>query len=371
MIARKDARGSAPLRTLPTTAPRFGRIAIVGAGVRARRLYIPAFLGASPYVRVVGVLDSDPTALAAAAENLPPNTATASRGLKGLLTRCSPDLVVVSGPDHTHVEYVVDALACDVDVLVEKPFVITPHQAGTVATAESRSQGRVYVAHNFRFLNAHREIREYVRSGALGDVMSLSLDYRLSPEHSGSYLERWHRSRFRSGGMEATKCSHHIDLMNFWLDDVPARAAVMGGRNHSLWRTAAALHKDADIDDTLSACLVYRSGALATYSLTPESVWEGYETTIRGTAGELLFRYEVRSAESQHVIRLRGAEITRERRLPREPGGHGGADQHMLNHLLYGDHDAEPFPGTPDGVAALALVTGFDRAGTGGTNTYG
>jgi predicted dehydrogenase len=159
-------------------------------------------------------------------------------------------------------------------------------------------------------------------------------EWVLDTMHGADYFRRWHRDKARSAGLAVHKASHHFDLMNWWLADVPewvfasgalrfygdenARARGLGERPdrgtvdppstdpfaldlradptlRSLYWEAEKYDgylRDRDvfapgitIEDNLSVMVGYTRGAVMTYSLNAHSPWEGYRVTVNGTEG--------------------------------------------------------------------------------------
>jgi predicted dehydrogenase len=355
------------------------RYAIIGAGTRAWKAYLPLFSyvhGVAPFGTLVGVGDDDPARLAAVSARWDVPT-FASADVGPMLGATCPDLLIVTTPDHAHAGQVTAALAEDVSVLVEKPLAVTLADAVEVVSAEQRSRGSIQVAHNMRYLNLHQEIRRVLVEGHLGTPVRVSLSYRLAPGHGRSYFRRWHKLMERSGGLQVTKSCHHFDLIGWWLADRPHE--VVGWTSRSHYRGAPELgdddllvDDDADIDDEIDAVIRFRRGAVAHYSLSARGAWEGYTVTIEGTRGELTARYEVAAPRGEALANTYTVEIRlvdeppRRITVPREPGTHSGADARMLRALLAGG--ADPTPATAiDGAYAVAVgeaVTVSARRGT-------
>ncbi|MGK5450177.1 Gfo/Idh/MocA family protein [Streptomyces radiopugnans] len=328
------------------------RVLLVGAGTRARKVYLPwlaearAVVDGRQPVAAVAVLDQDEDAARTAVTDSGLTTMTAGpAALSDLLVRGEVDCVVVTTPDDTHVGLVGQALAHGVDVLVEKPLATTVADVEEILEAEQRSAGRVMVTHNLRFAGLHLKVRDLIASGSLGRVLRVTFDYSLNPDHGHSYFVRWHRQRKASGGLEITKASHHFDLLSWWLG---ARVVAVTGilqRNffqpghpseHVVGRPVP---PDADLHDTITALLEYDSGATAHYSLTAAAPSEGYTCTVRGTKGVCEFSCWTRGMDGQtvggpFVIRLRTLDTDTGRvstlRVPRETGSHAGADARMI-----------------------------------------
>jgi predicted dehydrogenase len=188
--------------------------------------------------------------------------------------------------------------------------------------------------------------RRSSRAGQIGDVTSVHFEWCLDTVHGADYFRRWHRDKANSGGLLVHKSSHHFDLVNWWIDDVPEVVFAHGGlrfygpenarerglaprpeRSRDVLGTGDpfALDIAADdklrrlflegeaedgyvrdrdvfsdgitIEDNLSLVVGYRRGVSLAYSLTAHAPWEGYRVAINGTEG----RVELDVVERAHV----------------------------------------------------------------------
>ncbi|HIT75390.1 MAG TPA: Gfo/Idh/MocA family oxidoreductase, partial [Candidatus Avipropionibacterium avicola] len=140
------------------------------------------------------------------------------------------DALIVASPDHTHLGHIRDGLAHDLEVLTEKPMVTTTAEAAEVLRLERASRGRVLVTHNFRYPPRHVQVKELIRSGRIGRVVQVLLEYHVDTSHGSSYFVRWNRTKAASGGLTLHKSTHHLDLIGWLIDDEPVRVAASGGR---------------------------------------------------------------------------------------------------------------------------------------------
>ena len=79
-------------------------------------------------------------------------------------------------------------------------------------------------------------IKELLRSGAIGEVVSVDFHWYLDVQHGADYFRRWHAERVCSGSLFVHKATHHFDLLNWYLDADPKevfapRRSVHFGRN--------------------------------------------------------------------------------------------------------------------------------------------
>jgi predicted dehydrogenase len=316
------------------------RYAVVGTGSRAS-LYIDALAG--PYALTATIaawcepnrirMDYYDQVLAAA--GLPAPARYRPDEFDRLLEEQRPDAVIVTSPDYTHAGYAARALQAGCDVILEKPVVTTPDDARLLAGAAAAAAGTLTVGFNYRYAPRNSTLRQVIAAGTIGRVTSVHFEWALDTVHGADYFRRWHRDKAASGGLLVHKASHHFDLVNWWIADLPATVYARGalrfyGAENARLRGLAArpersagspglrtdpfaldlaaddtlrrLYLEAEsqdgyvrdrdvfspgitIEDNLALLVTYRSCAFLTYSLNAHSPWEGYRVTVNGDAG--------------------------------------------------------------------------------------
>ncbi|HET9646925.1 MAG TPA: Gfo/Idh/MocA family oxidoreductase [Microlunatus sp.] len=331
------------------------RYALVGTGSRAR-MYLAALQGSHHDVgEVVALCDPNPVRMEFYRRQLELGDVPtyAPDALDSLFADTRPDCLIVTSPDHTHDIYITAALDRGLDVVTEKPMTIDPERLRRIVTSLESSDGDLTVTFNYRYSPRNSVVKELLAAGAIGDVTSVHFEWLLDTSHGADYFRRWHRLKDRSGGLLVHKSTHHFDLVNWWLGDVPSRVYARGGLKfygadnararglaprprlsrhqpagsdpfrldlaadpllRSLYLDAEHVdgyQRDQDvfgtgitIEDSLSLLVDYAGGPQLTYSLTAFSPWEGYRVAFNGTEGrlelEVVERGWVRSAADQH-----------------------------------------------------------------------
>ncbi|HEV7710587.1 MAG TPA: Gfo/Idh/MocA family oxidoreductase [Asanoa sp.] len=319
------------------------RVAIVGTGHRAQ--LFTAGLASRPAYDVVGLCDPSPTRMAfhnkLLTEHGRPAAWTWAPADFDRLLQDVPDLVVVTSPDATHDDYIVPALRAGARVITEKAMTTDTAKARRIMAAVRDTGGDLSVAFNYRFNPVHARVHELLRSGAIGDVISVHFEWLLDVRHGADYFRRWHRERVNSGGLMVHKASHHFDLVNWWLGARPVsvygqgRLAFYGanGQRNGYARdyvrahgspaaqddpfaihladnpSLRGLYLDAEadsgyirdqnvfgdgitIEDDMALVIGYDTGASMSYHLTAYSPWEGYRVMFNGTGGRLELEVE-------------------------------------------------------------------------------
>ena len=256
-----------------------------------------------------------------------------------LLRETRPDTVFVCSKDDTHHDYIIRSLRAGCDVITEKPMTIDAEKCRAILEAQRATGRRVRVAFNYRWAPFRTKVKELIATGTIGRVRSVNLEYLLDTNHGADYFRRWHSHAAESGTLLVHKSTHHFDLVNWWLDAIPAQVFAYGdlvfyGRKNAEARGDGALTKyprytghpesqgdpfrldldesesfrkiyrageadsgyirdqnvfrdGIDIPDQMSLNVRYRTGELLTYSLVCYSPREGMRVCFNGDRGRI------------------------------------------------------------------------------------
>ncbi|MBC7235505.1 MAG: Gfo/Idh/MocA family oxidoreductase [Chloroflexi bacterium] len=346
-----------------------------------------------------------------------------------MLAETHPDVVIVCTIDGTHHRFIIEALEAGCDVITEKPLTITAEKARAILEAEKRTGRAVRVSFNARYGAPAEAIYRLLHDGVIGEVLSADFVEFLNTSHGADYFRRWHRRKENSGGLLLHKASHHFDQLNWWLSAVDAGEAVsvyaQGGLRYYGPRGAERLglqdhgercltcprsgdcpffldlranerlralyleaeHEDGyfrdrcpfaaeiDIEDRISALILYRGGQTVSYSLDAYLPYEGQRIGFNGTRGrlevDLVSHYhrpnelgilEVQPTDTPVVVRVNptfGQPYTVPIAL--REGGHGGADERIREHLFRPD-TPDPLNQRADSLAGARAVLIGDAA---------
>lgn len=288
-----------------------------------------------------------------------------------MIVQMKPDVVIVTSVDATHHTYITRAMELGCDAVTEKPMTTDADKCADIFAAIDRTGKTLRVAFNYRWQPTFSMVKEIVASGRIGTPLLVDLQWRLDTRHGADYFRRWHREKKHSGGLLVHKSTHHFDLINWILDDIPETVYATGGlmfygRDNARQRgivqpyerytgvPAAAddpfalfldgtrrdglsggselegIYRNAEAEsgyirdrnvfggeekwpvtseDTVAIAARFRKGAVMSYSLVAYSPWEGERLTITGTEGQV----EYFGRGEGHVIAGQSdAELARE-----------------------------------------------------------
>jgi predicted dehydrogenase len=377
------------------------KIVVCGLSNRAFDMFInPVLTKFSEVNEIVGLLDSDDRRVELCKERFPELAAVPSyttEQFSQMVNETNATTVIVTSRDDTHVHYILQSLEHDLDVISEKPMVTTCEDARRVMEAEESSKGKVIVAFNYRYNPFHRKIKEMILDGKIGRVTSIDLNWYIDTYHGASYFKRWNRMREFSGGLSVHKSTHHFDLVNWWVDQLPEQVFAYGALNYygkdgelnpspanhrfcgtctekrschyyTRWtnRTDSFHVKDdhikveakenytnyrpdacifdhkIEIEDTYVSTVKYDQGALLSYSINFSLPYEGYRLAINGTKGRIetqefheLSRvpFPVPEQTIDYYPLFGSKEIIH---VIQTEGGHGGGDPIIQEDLFLG-----------------------------------
>lgn len=143
------------------------------------------------------------------------------------------DVLIIATPDRLHHANCLEALAVGYDVLLEKPIATTPAEVMDVVRAGRESRRRVMLCFVLRFAAFYRKAREIVRSGEIGDIISIGASEGVGPWHQAHSFVRGHWAvAGQSSPMILSKCSHDMDIMHWLVGGRCRHVASFGSLGH-------------------------------------------------------------------------------------------------------------------------------------------
>lgn len=259
-----------------------------------------------------------------------------------MIGKTNPQKIIVCTADNLHADYIRRAHAAGCDVIVEKPIATTDEQCRKIMESCKATNRNVQVSFNCRFIPWALMIKKLIAQGTIGEIINAFVEWRLDARKGVTYFARWHAEKEKSGGLMVHKASHYLDLVNWWLDDVPVVVYGMGRRaffgadnahkhglkpnegcylddnstddpfrpkpvtlemfrekyadasqydgyraDRSVWRK-----NGMDIEDSMNVLVAYNSGKMLNFTLNAFLPGGGRTIILNGTKGRLEFHAE-------------------------------------------------------------------------------
>ncbi len=212
---------SGPARGVARASQRDLGIGVVGTGF-GRIVHVPA-LAAVKGARIVGIASADPERSRQVARELSLPRAFAS--WKELVECPDVQAVTIATPPSAHEEVALAALAAGKAVLCEKPLAMDAAQAERMLRA-ARSAAVVHVVgFEFRELPALQLAREIVRSGDLGHLRHVNVNWVVNSWADAERRWSWRSDRERGGGTLGALGAHVFDYIEWIFGPVKTMSA--------------------------------------------------------------------------------------------------------------------------------------------------
>jgi predicted dehydrogenase len=142
--------------------------------------------------------------------------------IQGLLERPDVDAVIITTPEHAHLEHTLMAAAAGKHVLVEKPMALDVAQCDQMIAACQEAGVTLMVVQSQRFRGVHHRARGLLDAGAIGPVRQirhwamLPLEWTIPVVHDRPwYADPQH-------GIFLSQCTHDFDMVR-WIAGSEAR----------------------------------------------------------------------------------------------------------------------------------------------------
>ena len=221
-----------PVRSLEPKVSRQITVVIIGAGSRGN-VYAGYFKMYPDAVKVVGVSDilEYRCRKMADAHGVAPEHRFGDWSEVFKVPKFA-DAVVVSTPDDVHYAPCMKALEMGYDVLLEKPVSPTEKECKNILKQAHKYNKIVAVCHVLRYAPYFLALRQVVRSGAIGELVSVQHMEPIQYAHMAhSYVRgNWRNSKLSTPIILAKSC-HDLDILR-WIIDSPCKSIVADGSLH-------------------------------------------------------------------------------------------------------------------------------------------
>ena len=213
----------------------------------------------------------------------------AAASYEELLADPAVEGVIVTTPNDTHKDVIIQALEAGKAVYTDKPIAHTLEDANRIAAAAART-GQVFaVGHSSRRLSGHRELRRGIDDGRIGQISLAEANFsnerglELTPQTWRYYADKSPGGAFIQLGV------HHADTLQFLLGPVKSVTAQ-----------ARKLYTKSEVPDAIMAILEFESGPLG-YIGTGWASPGVYTMNLLGTKANLMYDLDFTHWDESHL----------------------------------------------------------------------
>jgi len=277
----------------------------VGLGDRGRMWYSWA---REAGMEVVGVVDKNEEILHRSCDELGLPDSMRFAKIEDAAKATEARMAVVCTANPTHAGCIRECLDAGLHCFIEKPMVETVEEAREVVAHAEREKLTVGVVQNYRYTPGTLTLRDAVRSGTIGEILKVRVDFH-----------RWRPTRGLKLPLMLNQAIHHFDGIRFILGADP------------LWCFAKSWNpdwNDCDEATVLEAIWEFEGGVIVTYggSYVTGGASTPYSGTwrIEGSTGTLHFSEDTgvtltrREPQEERKLPLAGCGMTETAKVCRE-----------------------------------------------------
>lgn len=266
----------------PSSTPddsRTVRLGIVGAGTQGSAYARFIAEGMVPHMTLAAFADTDPQALAAAAEKHPGVATFADH--RALLASGLVDAVVTTIPHYQHPEVAIDAIEAGVATIVEKPAAVHTAQVRRMnEVAEAHPEVPFAIMFNQRNNPLYQRIKQIVDAGEIGEVLRSTWIITTWWRPQGYYQQSAWRATWggEGGGVLVNQAPHQLDLWQ-WICGVPQKVFAKAGFG---------FRRDIAVEDEVTALVDYGDGRTGTFITCTHDLDGTDRLEILGSQGKII-----------------------------------------------------------------------------------
>lgn len=246
------------------------KIGIIGCGSIAKHRHMPEY-HANNGTEIAAVCDSNEERASVFGDLYQAKVYT---DYKELLANANIDAVSVCTPNYLHAPISIAALNAGKHVLCEKPMATSKEEALEMIEAASNNGKKLMIAHNQRFVPAHKKAKELIAKGEAGKIYS----FRTAFGHGGP--EGWSADGKASWFFKKEQAFigamgdlgvHKTDLLRYVLGEEFVEVGAF---------VETSAKEGADVDDTAVCVLKTESGVIGTLAASWSYVSKEDNSTI-------------------------------------------------------------------------------------------
>ena len=272
-------------------------VVIIGAGDRGNS-YSKQMAAMADHYEVVGVADPVATRRKTIQQrhSIPDRACFASAEAILSVPKMA-DVAIIATMDDQHHKNALQAISLGYHLLLEKPVAQTAQQCVDIAKAAQEKNVSVLVCHVLRYTPFFKRVKELLRSGVIGTVMSMVQVEAVGNLHQSHSFVRgnWHSEKETAPMLLAKSC-HDLDMIQWLMDKPCKRVQSFGDLTYFRPENAPAGAPVRCADGTCPAADTCEYNCIKLYYDNKESLWFRGAATRGMTAGEIPTDEEVMEA---------------------------------------------------------------------------
>ncbi|MDD5727592.1 MAG: Gfo/Idh/MocA family oxidoreductase [Victivallales bacterium] len=366
-----------------STSKQYINVAVIAAGGRSCSVTGNLLRNSEGKVKIAAVYDPDKKQCQRARELWHSPDTLICGSYQEAINTPGVDWIMVFSPNVYHKEHILAGFAAGKNVFSEKPLATSIEDCQEIFTAYEKSGLTFATGFVLRYSPMYRKAKELLASGKLGRILSINADENIAPAHGGYIMMNWRRLSALAGPHILEKCCHDLDLLNWYCESLPTKAASFAGldyftpkykhhmdkygkNTYASWpdphRVDCPFTADKDLMDNQVGILQYRNGIRVMFQATMSNAIPERRMYFSCTEGTLTV--ELYSG----ILRYKGIGDEGETVINYGSDGHGGGDNYIMKELYETmSQRAVPKCSGNEGLESAVVALALDKAA--GTNT--
>ena len=139
------------------------------------------------------------------------------------------DVLIIATQDKDHVRHATKAFRLGYDVLLEKPISDNKRQLQELLSLQKKHSCKVLVCHVLRYAPAFMKVADLLENKTIGELVSINAIEQVGYFHQAqAYVRGYWRKAENSTPMILAKCSHDLDLLQFYANSTCESLSSVG-----------------------------------------------------------------------------------------------------------------------------------------------
>ncbi len=254
-------------------------LAIVGCGIVAKEHHYPALNKLKEKYNVVAV-NSKTRKNAEKFSDMFENHPRVFDTYDDLLAWGEFDAVDLALPTEYNVEFIQKALINNKSVFCEKPIAVNTDESKKILGMSALSSNVVYIAENFRHINAHYRIKKIIDTGKIGKLQFIIWKQLIGMKNDNKYVGTlWRKKPKHIGGFLSDGGVHHIAAIRIFMGEI-----------ESVYAKTKKVSDYLGGDDTLFMTMNFKEGYIGSYTVSYALGDGRIKIDIYGDSGSIKIR---------------------------------------------------------------------------------
>jgi len=179
------------------------------------------------------------------------------------------DAAIICTPSGTHAEIGIEAAKRKINVITEKPMAIKLEDADSLIKECDHNKVSLFVVKQNRLNPLMKILKNAIQKNRFGKIYMVQSNVFWQRPQSYYDAEKWRGTWEFDGGAFTNQASHYVDAL-YWLI----------GPVQSVMAETATMARKIEVEDTGSAILKFRNGAIGTINVTMLTYPKNFEGSI-------------------------------------------------------------------------------------------